>query len=169
MQANDKLLLVMAGAIAVSAAALVIMVILLGVMAKAVTTLKKTIDGLTPSAERALDTAQKALAGSEKQISDVSQRAGEILDSIRDQVKKSDDFVTLVTTRARMQFDRVELILEDTLSRVDGFIVVLNKGVRRPLSEVSGVTAGIRAGINHLLRGGRPNVAQATSDEEMFI
>jgi hypothetical protein len=169
MGINDTLLLVMAGAVVVSALALVIMVILLGAMAKAVTSIKKSLDNLAPKAESVLENAQKTLVESKKQISDITTRTGEVLEMTRDQLKKTDEFLTATTSRARIQLDRVELVVEDTLSRLHGAIVVLNKGVVRPLREINGVASGVRAAVQHMIRGGRPSVAQATTDEEMFI
>ncbi|MCW5979902.1 MAG: hypothetical protein KIT09_17610 [Bryobacteraceae bacterium] len=169
MDTNGTLLLVMAGAVVVSALALVIMVILLGAMAKAMSSLKKTVDKLIPRAESVLETAQTTLTDSRKQIADITTKSTEILDLTRSQLKKTDDFLAETTARARIQLDRVELVVDDTLSRVHETVVVLNKGVLRPLKELSGLASGVRAALNHLLRGGRPSVAQATTDEEMFI
>jgi hypothetical protein len=39
----------------------------------------------------------------------------------------------------------------------------------KPIREIQGMTAGVRAAVQHFLRGGRPSVAQATQDDEMFI
>ena len=41
--------------------------------------------------------------------------------------------------------------------------------VLKPVREVNALTQGVRAAIASLLKGGRPSVAQATADEEMFI
>jgi hypothetical protein len=41
--------------------------------------------------------------------------------------------------------------------------------ILKPIREVNGLAAGIRAGVSHLMKGNRPNVAHATQDEEMFI
>ena len=169
MQTNDTLLLVIAGAVVVSSIALVIMVAILGAMGKAVASMKKAVDNLTPKAETVLETAQKTIAESRKQVSDITLKAGDILDLSLSQLKKTDVFLTETTARAKSQLDHVELVLNDSLSRVHETVVILNKGVLKPLKEVSGVAAGIRAAISHVLRGGRPSVAQATTDEEMFI
>lgn len=169
MQTNDTLLLVMAGAVVVSSLALIIMVVLLGAISRAMASMKKAVDNFIPRAETVLETAQKTLTDSRKQVTDITTKTGEILDLTRSQLKKTDEFLTETTARARIQLDRVELVMDDTLSRVHETVVVINQGVLRPLKEVSGLAAGIRAVIGHLLRGGRPSVAQATTDEEMFI
>jgi hypothetical protein len=41
--------------------------------------------------------------------------------------------------------------------------------VLKPLKEVQGVAAGVRAAFFFLLRGRRANPSSATVDEEMFI
>jgi hypothetical protein len=45
----------------------------------------------------------------------------------------------------------------------------MHNGVLKPLKEVQGVAAGVRAAFFFLLRGRRPNPSNATVDEEMFI
>jgi len=66
--------------------------------------------------------------------------------------------------------DRAELVLDDTFGRVQSTVATVHGGVMRPLREISGVSAGIRAALNHLAKGAaRPAPAQATQDEEMFI
>lgn len=71
--------------------------------------------------------------------------------------------------RAKVQMERVELVLDDTLSRAHETVAVFHDGIMRPLREVSAVAVGIRAAVGALARGDRPTVDRATSDEEMFI
>ena len=80
-----------------------------------------------------------------------------------------EEVVSDATSRAKVQMDRVELVLDDTLSRAHETVALLHSGIMRPLREINGVTAGLRAALQFLSRGNRPSVAQATSDEEMFI
>jgi hypothetical protein len=46
---------------------------------------------------------------------------------------------------------------------------VLHDGIMKPLREVNGIAAGVRAALGAMARGNRPTVDRATSDEEMFI
>jgi hypothetical protein len=46
---------------------------------------------------------------------------------------------------------------------------LVHSGVMRPLREIQGITAGVRAALAFLAKGGRANVNQITHDEEMFI
>jgi hypothetical protein len=61
------------------------------------------------------------------------------------------------------------MVMDDTVTRVQETVNLVHTGVMRPLRQVNGVAAGIRTAVAQLMRGGRPSVAQATSDEEMFI
>jgi hypothetical protein len=166
---QESLLYVMAAAVSVSALALILQAAFLFVMARAAKAIKMQLDRLSPKAESALESAERTLEQSRKQITDVTTKASSVLESARTQVQRTDEFLADATNRARVQLDRVELVLDDTVSRVHETIVILNDGLLRPLREINGVTAGVRSALAYLLRGGRPNVAQATTDEEMFI
>jgi hypothetical protein len=61
------------------------------------------------------------------------------------------------------------MVIDDTMSRAHETVAMVHGGILRPLREIHGIAAGVRTAINHLARGGRPSVAQATHDEEMFI
>jgi hypothetical protein len=65
--------------------------------------------------------------------------------------------------------DKVEVLLDDTMSRVQGTVTTVQSSIVRPLREISGVAAGVRSAVAHLLKGSPANVAQVTADEEMFI
>ena len=66
--------------------------------------------------------------------------------------------------------DRAELVLDDTFGRVQNTVATVHGGVMRPLREISGVSAGIKAALSHMVKGAtRSTPAQATQDEEMFI
>ena len=142
---------------------------LLIIIAKVAKSTKAQLDQLSPKAESLMESTEKTLVVSRKQITEVTTKANAILESAKTQRERTDGFLTDATNRARAQLDRVELVLDDTISRVHETAVVLNDGILQPLREINGIAAGIRGAIVHLLRGGRPNVSQATTDEEMFI
>ena len=77
--------------------------------------------------------------------------------------------MTDATGRAKIQMERVELMLDDTLNRVQDTVAAVQGNILKPIREVNAVAAGFRTAIQTLLKGGRPSVAQATTDEEMFI
>ena len=65
--------------------------------------------------------------------------------------------------------ERAEMVLDDTMTRVQQTVSIVQSGVVRPVREVYGFWAGLRTALQYLGRGGRPTVDHATSDEEMFI
>jgi uncharacterized protein YoxC len=130
----------------------------------------------TPRIESVLQSAKETLEVSRKQITEVTTRAAEvtakandILDSTRTQVRIVEGIMTEVASRTKSQLDRVEIVLDDTIGRVHETVTTVHNGVMRPLREINGISVGIRAALAHMVKGGRPSVAQATQDEEMFI
>ncbi len=100
---------------------------------------------------------------------EVTAKTNEILDSTRRQLVKIEDVVNDATGRAKVQLEHAEMVLDDTMSRAHETIGAVHRGLMRPVREIHGVAAGLRAALSVLATGGRPSVAQATQDEEMFI
>jgi len=166
---SETLLNVMTGAVVVSAVALVLQACFLGVLAFAARAVRARLDELSPKAEALMETAEKTLVDCKKQVDEITSKANGILDSAKEQVDRSNKVVAEAADRAKIQMDRIELVLDDTISRVHQTAVILNEGVLRPVRELNGVVVGLRSAVHFLLRGRRPSVDQATTDEEMFI
>jgi hypothetical protein len=156
-------------AVIVSAIAIVLQALLLFLIYRQTRSLGAQINTLAPKVESVLESAQQTLDQSRKQIAEVAAKANEVLDTTKVQLVRVNGVLEEATTRAKVQLDRVELVLDDTINRVHKTVTTLHDGVLRPLRELAGVAAGIRAAVSHLFRGGRPSVAQATQDDEMFI
>jgi hypothetical protein len=129
-----------------------------------------------PQVAALLETSKATLAESKGQIvqatarvHDVTLKADAIMELTREQMVKLDSVLSDATVRAKSQLDRAELVLDDTMSRVQESVAVMHSGVMKPLREIHGISAGIRAALMYLTRGSRPTVAQVTQDEEMFI
>jgi hypothetical protein len=166
---SNAIVIVMAAAVVVSALALVSMALMVFGIFKSVRALKDQVTAFLPRAEALVETSQKTLADTQTHMKEISTRAVAVLDSTQAQLARVDSFVGETTGRARVQMDRVELMLDDTLSRVHDTVQQLNSTVIAPVREITGVAAGVRAALSHFLRGNRPNIAHVTSDEEMFI
>ena len=69
--------------------------------------------------------------------------------------------------------ERLRLLInvapDDMLARVLDTAQARIAELALALNQRYGISAGIRAAIGQLVKGGRPSVAQATQDEEMFI
>jgi hypothetical protein len=158
-----------ATALVLSAVAMVAQAIVFFAILKVLKRLNERVTVFIPRAEAALVSAEKSLAESKNQIVEAMTKANAVLDSTQAQLARFDGLVGDATEKARHHMERAELILEDSLDRIHKTVVQVNEVVLWPLKEVSGVAAGVRAALGALFRPGRPNVAQATADEEMFI
>jgi hypothetical protein len=116
-----------------------------------------------------IDTSKKTLQTVEGHIDRIGKSSSAILDTTKQQLAKVDELVTDASTRAKVQMERAEMVLDDTMGRVQHTVSFVQSGVVRPVREVQGIVTGIRTAITHLGRGGRPTVDHATADEEMFI
>ena len=166
---QTTLLYVMAAFVIIAAIALCIQAGMLFAVNKKTQELNAKIIPLVPQVESLVESTKATVELSKKQIAEITSRANSILDSTRNQLAMVEDVVTDVTARAKVQMDRVELVLDDTLNRAHETVALVHDGILKPLREISGVSAGIRAALYYLARGNRPNVAEATSDEAMFI
>jgi hypothetical protein len=91
------------------------------------------------------------------------------LDLTKQQLVKVDELLSDASVRAKVQMERAEMVLDDTMTRVQETVGIVQRGVLRPVREVHGILTGIRTTIAYLGRASRSTVERATSDEEMFI
>ena len=173
---QDTLLLVLTIFVSIAAIALVIQAGMLIGLYKSAKAIHERVSALTPKAESLMAKSESLMARAEKaieesraNIADVTGRATEVLSLTHTQVRRVDELMADAHGRARVQMDRLELVLDDTMSKVQSTVNTVQTGVVRPIREITGVATGLRAAILHLIHAGRPSPAQATQDEEMFI
>ncbi len=166
---QTTLLYVMTGFVIIAAIALCIQAGMLYGIARTTKSLQNQIQPLVPKVESLVDTTKTTVEQSRKQIAEITTKANEILESTKNQLAIIEEVVSDASTRAKVQLERVELVLDDTLSRAHQTVATVHEGIMKPLKEINGIAAGIKTALAYMARGNRPNVAQATSDEEMFI
>jgi hypothetical protein len=128
-----------------------------------------TAEALIPKAENLIYTAESIIAEGRTQMAEITGRANDILVLTQTQLIRVDDLVADASERAKNQMDRAETVLENTLTRVNDTVNTVHGNILRPIREITGVAAGVKAAVGHLLKGAPANVAQVTTDEEMFI
>jgi ABC-type transporter Mla subunit MlaD len=133
----------------------------------------KRLEGkIGPVAEKAgpiLDSAQALIDDARPKIRDMIARADEIAVSARDQMARLESLVTDATDSVRLQIERIDIAVGDTVNRVQETAAAVQSTILQPVREVNGVVSGLRAAISTLARGNRASVDHATQDEEMFI
>ena len=173
---NDPLLVVMTVFVAVAAIALVIQAGMLFGIYKATRALQEQATSIMPQVRTVLSKAETTIDESRKNVveitakaNELTAKANELMDLGKVQMVKIDAVISDASERAKVQLERAELVVDDTLTRVNQSVSAVHNGILRPIREIQGVTAGISAAVTHFLRGGRPSVAQATHEDEMFI
>jgi hypothetical protein len=124
---------------------------------------------LWPQIESIVAVSKRSADRIETHIARIGATSVAILDATKQQLVKVDELLSDASTRARVQMERAEMVLDDTMTRVQETVSIVQRGVLRPVREVHGILSGVRTAIAHIGRGGRPTVDHATSDEEMFI
>lgn len=124
---------------------------------------------LWPRIEEIVAVSKRSVDRAETHITRIGAASVAILDVTKQQLDKVDELLSDASTRARVQMERAEMVLDDTMTRVQETVGIVQRGVLRPVREVHGILSGFRTALAHLGRGGRPTVDHATSDEEMFI
>jgi len=132
-------------------------------------TLQQKVTPMIPEIQGIVGVTRRTVESVEKHIDKIGNTSSGILDLTKQELARVDDLLADATTRAKVQMERAEMVLDDTMTRVQTTVSTVQSGVLRPVREVHGIVAGIRTAIAHLGRGGRPTVDHATSDEEMFI
>lgn len=131
--------------------------------------LQTKITEILPDVQNLIGISKRTLQSVEKHVDKIGSTSGAILDVTKQQLAKVDELLSDATTRAKVQMERAEMVLDDAMTRTQQTVSLVQRGVVRPVREVYGVFAGIRTTLSYLGRSGRPTVDHATSDEEMFI
>jgi len=131
--------------------------------------LQRDVAPLIPDVKATLVQAQTTLAEAARDVREVTDRAKDVLHSAQVQIDYFDQAKGEMITHLKVQSERVELVLDDVLSRVQETVSVISGTVLRPVREVSGIVSGVKAAVQALMLGRRPTVDRATHDDEMFI
>jgi hypothetical protein len=166
---TQVLLIIMAVFTAIAAIALLIQAAVMFGIYKASRALQEKVETLTPKIHAVADNSLAAIQESRVKIAEITAKTSQILDSASRQLVIAENLFTDFSGRARSQLDRAEMVLDDAMTRVQQTVGLVHAGILRPIREINGLTAGIRAAIQYFARGGRPNPDRATADEEMFI
>lgn len=173
---DPTLLTVMQWAVIVAGVAIVVQTILLfamflasRAMRRQVTALAEKVEPVAESAKQTLETTREVLGEVRGYAKEYAAKGNEILDLTRQQLGRVDELMGDAVLRTRTQMDRIEMVLDDTMSRFQETTTLLQSGIVKPLRQVAGITAGVRTALTAVFGGRRTTVEQATHDEEMFI
>lgn len=166
---QNTLLILLIIFVALSAVAMLIQAAMLVGLFLVARKLQQAVMPMVPQIEAIVGTARRTAQSVEKHVEKIGSISTAILDTTKQQVSKIDELLTDAGMRAKVQMERAEMVLDDSMTRVQHTVTAVQSGVLRPIREVQGVLTGFRTFLTYLGRGGRPTVDHATSDEEMFI
>lgn len=155
--------------VGICALAMIIQMITLIILAVTAKKMQDKVAAVLPEVQSVLAVSKQTLQDVKKEVGEISTKTNSILDITKSQFIKIDELLSDMSTRARVQMERAEMVLDDTMSRTQKTVAIVQSGVIAPIREMHGLLEGLRAGIAHLAKGRRPTVDHATSDEEMFI
>jgi hypothetical protein len=159
----------MAIAVLISSVALLCSALALVGIYLAVRRLEAQVGPLVPQAKEFLVNSRAALDEALKQFHEAGEKTQAVLNDLRTEVAGFSEARTDITNHVQAQIQRIELVLDDSLSDIQEVVSVIHGGVIKPIREVGGIVAGVRTAVRSFFGGHRPSVAQATQDEENFI
>ena len=167
---RDLLLLyIMAVFTGVAAVALVIQMFFLFGMYRSFKTLRERatifMDRWEPLANQAQKTMEEVRGHSDQILTKVEALA----DQSKAQLDKVDLLFTDVSQTTRIQLERIDHAIAETVERVHQTTEAVQKTVLVPVRQVRAVAAAFSAVVTALNARRRSTVDQATLDEEMFI
>jgi len=168
-QALQALLIIMTVFVIIAAVALVFQAAMAYGVRKSALAVEQHLTKLAPKVEALAESSRLAIDEGRASMAEITERTTEILDATRRQLTRVEDVLEDAAGRARVQFDRAEMVMDEAMNRAQDTVAAIHGGFMKPIREINGVAAGVRAAIHYFMRGGRPNPDQVTADEEMFI
>lgn len=135
----------------------------------AVRKMQSEVSPLVPQVTEFLVNSRGALDEALKQFRETGEKTQAVLVDVRAEVANFAEARTEITDRLQAQIQRIELVLDDSLTNIQEVVAVVHSGVITPIREVNGLVAGVTTAFRSFFGGRRPSVAQATQNEEIFI
>jgi hypothetical protein len=111
----------------------------------------------------------RILEDSEERIASIMGDGAEIARVARSQAQKVDRVFTDMVERLRIQVVRADHILTGALEVIEETGSTFRSKVWKPVHQASAVLKGIKAGLEFIRSGKRPESDASTQDEELFI
>jgi hypothetical protein len=159
----------MAIAVLISSVAMLFIALALVGIYLTVRRVESQVSPLIPQAREFLVNSRAAIDEALKQIHEAGAKTQAVLTDLRTEVTGFSAARTDITNQVQAQIQRIELVLDDSLSNIQEVVSVIHGGVIKPIREVNGIVAGVRTAVRAFFGARRPSVAQATQDEETFI
>ncbi len=166
---SETAIILLAISVTVSSISLLVSAISVLGLYRTVKKLHAEVSPLIPQAQATLAEAKTTMTETLVEVRGVTERLRTVLDLVEVQVQGIDSARKELSTHLKVQGERLELVVDDILGRTQEVVGVVHGSVLKPVREVTGMVAGVKAALQSLLTGRRPTVDRATQDDEMFI
>lgn len=120
--------------------------------------------------EAILTTSGKMLDENRPRIADITAETLVLAKSVRQQAERIGELLDDANQRAKVRIAQIDQTVGNTVERVEHAGEAVKSAVMKPVKEVNGIVAGVKAALNTYAQGGNRNSPEhATQDEEMFI
>jgi hypothetical protein len=127
-------------------------------------------EGLLTTFNNFLTASGRLLEENRPRIGDITAETLVIVKNAREHVERIGELIDDTNGRARARIAQIDQTLEHTVEQVDHASEAVKTAVLKPVKEVNGLVAGVKAALNTYAQGGNRNSPEhATQDEEMFI
>jgi len=132
---------------------------------------------LTPKIGPLMDRFESFFSASTKLLEENSGKIAHITEetlatvkSARQQVDRLSELIEDVNGRAKARIAQIDATVENTVGQVEQASETVKSAVMKPVREVNGIVAGVKAAVSTYAQGGNRNSpGRVTQDEEMFI
>jgi len=128
------------------------------------------LDGILTNFNSFLATSGKILEENRPRIADITAESLIIVKSARHQAEHIGELIDDVSGRAKVRIAQIDQSVGQTVQQVEHASEAVKSAVLKPVKEVNGFVAGVKAALSTYAQGGNRNSPEnATQDEEMFI
>ncbi|MSO19772.1 MAG: hypothetical protein EXQ56_04800 [Acidobacteria bacterium] len=127
------------------------------------------LDAIANVTVPAVQSLRELVDDSRQRFNTIGANLEEISTMTSKQVQRIDGVVSDASERAQYQLVRLDSLVSDTITKVEVTSDAIQRGVVRPVQEISAILAGVKVAIDFLRRRNRHSIDRATHDEEMFI
>ena len=126
--------------VAVAAVALFMQLVTLIAMFLTFRRLETMITGLLPEVQKIIGASRRTAENVEGHVNKIGVISTAILEVAKQQTEKIDELLNDARTRAKVQMERAEMVLDDTMGRAQETVSIVQRSVLRPIREVQGVS-----------------------------
>ncbi len=125
---------------------------------------------LADRCESVLAAAGKILEENRLHIAEITAETAVLAKSARQQGERVAGLIDDTSARARARIAQIDHTVDQTVQQVEQAAGAVKGAVLKPVREVNGIAAGLKAAFNTYAQGGRHDSPDhVTQDEEMFI